>query len=88
MVIFRLTFTHNISYDLSHQTEGSEVNVLKKYMEQHGLTQKELARRVQISQAAVSKHTHGMGMSLETALRYSKALGIPVEQLRNKSQED
>ena len=65
---------------------------LKEYMTKHNLTQKELAERVGLHQGTVSKHLQGKGMTLETALRYYRKLGIPIDQLiveqGNKSQED
>ena len=73
------------------------MNALKRYMKEKGLTQKEIARIVDVSQAAVSKHMAGMGMNLTTALRYHERLGIPLDELipektdkdaKNQIQED
>lgn len=61
---------------------------LKQYIEKRGLTQQELASMVGLNQATVSKHIRGKGMRLDTALKYSRALNIPVEDLLPDDKQD
>jgi len=63
------------------------VNAIKQYMDEHNLTQLELAQMVGIDQGTVSKHLQGRGMRLETALLYHQKLGIPLEELQPNNQE-
>ncbi len=57
------------------------MSTLKKYIKDQGLSQQELANLVGLNQATVSKHLRGKGMRLETALKYNRILGVPLESL-------
>lgn len=55
---------------------------LRTYFDETGQTQEKLARRLGVSQAAISKIVNGkVEPSLELALRISRAAGVPLESL-------
>jgi transcriptional regulator with XRE-family HTH domain len=61
---------------------------LAEHMKKNGLSQLEVARRTGVSQATLSLYLSGKrGLSLDSALRISAALGIPVEDLRPREEE-
>jgi len=56
--------------------------VLENYMKQHGLSRKQLAEKLQISESYLSHFLNGRRhFGGKTALRISKLIGIPVEDL-------
>ena len=54
---------------------------MKEYMQEKKLSQQKLAELVGLNQSTVSKHLKGKGMRLNTALKYYKVLGIPIDDL-------
>lgn len=61
---------------------------MRKIFADLGMSQQEIAERVGIAQATVSRHITGTrGMLLSTAQKYSQALGIPLEQVVKVAQE-
>lgn len=60
--------------------EGIESS-LKQERERLGLSQKQLAAQIGISERSIFNFEKGRAPSLQTAIRLSAYFGIPVEQL-------
>jgi transcriptional regulator with XRE-family HTH domain len=55
---------------------------IRTIMARDNLSLSDVARRVKLSPAAVSRHLDGQrGLSAQSALKYSLGLGIPVGEL-------
>ncbi|MCP5099060.1 MAG: helix-turn-helix transcriptional regulator [Chloroflexi bacterium] len=64
---------------MSHKHVG---NHLKSLRAQFGITQAQLAKRVGVARVSISSIEKGRYIpTIETALRLSKALGVPIEQI-------
>lgn len=60
-------------------------NLIKHFREAMGISQAELARKVSLTQQAISRYENGTRMpSIITALRIVSVLGVSIEQLEFK----
>lgn len=57
---------------------GQQIREARK---QKGLTQKELAEKLGISEAAVYRYEQGQNFTVETLYRISQVVGVTVEKL-------
>lgn len=65
------------------------METLKDFFKTNKITQAEAAKRLGITQAAVSNHINNGGMTLKTAMAYNTIIGVPIEILtNNKPQTD
>ncbi|MFA6718363.1 MAG: helix-turn-helix transcriptional regulator [Prevotella sp.] len=59
------------------------MKTLKDFFDKNNLTQAEAAKKLGITQAAVSNHINGRGMNLRTAMDYNNILSVPLNLLIN-----
>lgn len=64
--------------------------VVVYYLEQLGISQSELARRMGTGRQTINSIIKGgrRGPTLETALEISDALGVPIQEMVDKMQEN
>jgi len=61
---------------------NSSAVILEKYMKQHDLSRRQLAKKLKISESYLSHFLNGRrNFGGKTALRISKITGIPVESI-------
>ena len=67
--------------EFPNRTDQQIATNIKHHMRMKGLSQAELARRLNFERTTVSKHLSGGIRNLETAAEYASALSIPLSTL-------